>query len=60
MAHDAFQVAATAAAAIGLFGIERNDHVSALPDAFGLRVTAKTNALSQGPDADEAFPFGRG
>src|SRR5947209_6785587 len=52
MAHNSLDVAAAAAAAICLFGVERNHHVAALPDAFDARIAAKSDTVAQGPNAN--------
>ena len=54
VAHDAFHVAASAAAAEALFVVERDDGVAALPDAMGERVATVADADAEGPDADHA------
>jgi hypothetical protein len=53
-------VAAASAGAVILFGIEGDDGVAAFPGAFGVGITAKANAVSDGPDADEAVELAPG
>jgi hypothetical protein len=53
MAHDALDMAASAAAAVIFLVVERDDGVSALPDALGEGVAAVAYASAERPDADE-------
>ena len=54
LAHDAFQMAHAAAAAIAFARIERHHHVAAFPDAFAPRINSKADAVAERPDANEA------
>ena len=53
MAHDAFEMAAPAAAAEVLLVVERDDRVAALPHAFGERVAAEADAVAERPHAKD-------
>ena len=53
VAHDAFEMADAAAAAEFLLWIERDDGVTALPDAFNIGPAAVADAVAESPDAGE-------
>ena len=55
VAHDAFEMADAAAAAVALFGVEGDGDVAALPDAFYVGPAAVADAVADGPDAGELF-----
>ena len=54
MAHDAFHVASSAAAAIGLTIVKRNDGVAALTDIVHQWIAAEADTRADGPDTDHA------
>src|SRR5438105_15893573 len=53
MAHDAFQMAPSAAAAILLVRVEGNHGMAALPHAFDLRIQAEADSVAQRPYPDQ-------
>src|SRR5438067_10916927 len=55
VAHNAFEVSPSSAAAELFFRIERHDRVACFPNAFPERISAKPNAVPQGPDANQAI-----
>ena len=54
MAHDAFQMAHAAAAAVAFARIEGDNHMAALPNSGRRRIDAEADAVAERPDADEA------
>ena len=52
VAHDAFEMAAAAAAAVVFPLVEGDDGMAALPDAFGEGVGTIADAGAEGPNAD--------
>ena len=53
MAHDAFEMSDAAAAAEGLFRIERDNGVAAFEGAGRVRIAAEADAVAEGPYADD-------
>src|SRR5260370_4323806 len=51
--HDTFEVSPPSAATKLLFRVERHDRVACFPNTFPERISAKTNAISQGPNPDQ-------
>src|SRR4051812_37337664 len=54
LAHNAFQVALTAASAEHFFRIERDDDMAAFPDTLHCRITPEPNTRAERPNADGA------
>src|ERR1700688_4704726 len=53
--HDSCQVSPTAAAAIGLLGVEGYHHVTTFPHAFGVGISAESDTVTNGPNPDQAI-----
>src|ERR1700687_1925617 len=53
IAHDTLQMPASTAAAISLARVERNDDMTAFPDAFLPGINPETDTVAEGPDADQ-------
>src|SRR6266702_1605503 len=52
---NAFQVSASATSAVILFGVERDNHVAALPWPFCRRMATEADAVANGPDMDQSI-----
>src|ERR1700749_2086595 len=50
ISHDSFQVSPPTASAVGLLGIERHHHVSALPHSRRVGIASESDPVANGPN----------